>query len=62
MTGVVIRIMRDGKPINVDFDQMSVKEMRDFLREKNPKWVMELAVILGGWIRDNVQGEEVQRD
>ncbi len=60
MTGVVIRIMRDGKPINVDFDQMSAKEMRDFLREKNPKWVMELAVILGGWIRDNVQSEEVE--
>lgn len=58
MTGVVIRIMRDGKPINVDFDQMSAKEMRDLLQTKNPKWVLELAVILGGWIRDNVQAEE----
>ncbi len=56
MTGVVIRIMRDGKPQNVDFDQMTEKEMRDFLATKRPEWILNLAVILGGWIRDNVSG------
>ena len=62
MTGIPIRIMRDGKPVNVDFDEMTEKEMRDFLATKSHVWVLNLAVILGGWIRENVSEASSGRD
>lgn len=58
MTGVVIRIMRDGKPQNLDVDEMTEHELRTFLDTKSHVWVLNLAVILAGWIRDNVREQE----
>lgn len=54
MTGVVVRIMRDGRPQNLDVDEMTEQELRELLETKAPIWVLNLAVILAGWIRDNV--------
>lgn len=56
MTGVVVRIMRDGRPQNLDVDEMTEAELRIFLETKSAVWVLNLAVILAGWIRDNVRG------
>lgn len=61
MTGVVVRIMRDGRPQNLDVDEMTEEELRAFLETKPPIWVLNLAVILAGWIRDNVRGTDGDR-
>lgn len=61
MTGIIIRIKKDDKWKNVEFDQMTDQEMGEFVREKianNPgdphegwNWAMTLAK----WIRDNIK-------
>lgn len=60
MTGVVVRIQRGERFLNLDFDELTDDEMRGFLLEKTANgqhgWISGLAVILAVWIRDNVRG------
>jgi len=60
MTGLYVRIKREGKYENVEIDQLTDKEWDDFLLEKraerthfNRAW--PIVATLSKWIRDNVQ-------
>ena len=52
MTGLYVRIMRDGHAQNLEIEELTDDELRDFF-SKQPceNW----AVTLAGWIRDNVE-------
>ena len=58
MTGVYVRVEREGRFLNIEFDQLTDDEMRAFLLEKTRNgqhgWISGLAVILAVWIRDHV--------
>ncbi len=55
MTGAYVKILKNGKYEPIENDQLTDKEMDDFLfgmhRERLKKWVRFLAA----WIRDNVK-------
>lgn len=60
MTGAYVRIQRNGHWDSYEFDELEEEEMRDFLNGQDAAKLLEWAVFLGGWIRDNVreQGDE----
>ena len=66
MTGVWVRVYRNGKWVNEEFDRLTNDEMEDFTRRKMEghgdtslvaqeawNWAMHFA----RWIRDNVREE-----
>ena len=58
MTGTFVRIKRDHKFINVEFDQLTDDEMDEFAGQ-NPKDGWKWAKFFAKWIRDNLEeGEE----
>lgn len=61
MTGVFIRIKRDGKYENIEIEHLTDQELEDFatsLPDKGWIWVR----LLVKWIRDNVGQEEVIKE
>lgn len=53
MTGAFVRIERDGKWCNIEFDQLTDKEL-DSIANNNPEGGWKWAKFLAKWIRDNV--------
>ena len=56
MTGAYVRIYREGKWQNVEFDQLTGAEMTAFA-EDHPEDGWRWAIFLGVWIRDNIKEE-----
>ncbi len=57
MTGAPIRIERDGQWVAVDIDELTDKELADFI-ENAPDSGWAWVRFLVGWIRDNVEPQE----
>jgi hypothetical protein len=57
MTGIYVRVEREGRWQSVEFDQLTDEEMRAFARDSTRNgW--EWAISLAQWIRDNVKEKE----
>jgi hypothetical protein len=57
MTGIFVRVERQGHWENVELDQCSEAEIRQVLEARTGEELVRWIVTLVGWIRDNVQAE-----
>ena len=59
MTGFYVRVLRDGRWQSIEIDQLSDKELDEFIsskiegQEDGWSWVRALAI----WVRDNVSSD-----
>jgi len=54
MTGAYVRIQRDGKWENIEFDQLTDEEMEGFAQSQSGFDGWRWAKFLAKWIRDNI--------
>lgn len=52
-TGAFVRVHREGKWTNAEFDQLTDQELADF-EAKSPSEGWRWAKFLAAWIRDNI--------
>jgi hypothetical protein len=53
MTGIFVRIERDGRSQAVEFEDLTEAEMSAFIRERPASDGWAWAIRLAGWIRDH---------
>ena len=58
MTGAFVRIMRDGKAVNLDIVELTDDELEAFFGACDVHICRNWAVCLAAWIRNNVVAEE----
>jgi hypothetical protein len=56
MTGIYVRVRRDGAWQNLEFDQLSDAELTAFAASQPVEKGWPWACTLAAWIRDHVQG------
>jgi hypothetical protein len=54
MTGIYVRILRDGQPHSVEVEDLSDAELQTWFASKDPEELVRWLVWLVGWIRDSV--------
>jgi hypothetical protein len=59
MTGIFVRVEREGHGETVELDQCSEAELRQMLEGRTGEELVRWIVVLVAWIRDNVQEEGV---
>lgn len=57
MTGAFVRIERNGKFENIEFENLTEEEMKAFA-SKQPERGWQWAIALAKWIKENVKEEQ----
>ena len=57
MTGIFVRVAREGHWENRELEQCTAEEIRQTLQGRDRLELVEWIVGLAGWIRDHVQEE-----
>lgn len=60
MTGLYVRVKRDDRYQNLEFDDLTEEEMREVLKGRPASELANWVVTLAKWIRDNVHEEKIQ--
>lgn len=55
MTGIYVRIERDGRWLNLEVEQLTNAELTVFFASMDAPRLRSWARTLAGWIRDNVK-------
>jgi hypothetical protein len=59
MTGIFVRVEREGHGTTAPLEQCSEAELRQLLEGRTGEELVRWIVVLVAWIRDNVQEEGV---
>ena len=67
LDGIYIRILRDGKPQNVCFSDLTVEEREEYLKDKNCKWLKDCCCHLANQLKAigeqlDVRGQWISND
>lgn len=57
ITGAYVRVMRDGRALNLEINELTDRELDRYFESQPPLVVQRWARFLAGWIRDNVKNE-----